>query len=514
MLGCGNDEEIEFYIDNTVDLDIEPTRQMQPHVKIRPRKNLIEADPGSAKIQLKRKYTTTHLLQQQRRMKMWSSPRLAKRTKISPVPEMSSSKQEASMKEKGSAKRKLDLGSEPDGDEGTAENDDVEVNDDVELPPLSPLPGTAYELGRNQRIKENDAVYKSLGLPTKVADKGKEAKEIKKQKNKNRCPQNKQVDKEAEGDEYIPENEGEDDSDDSLKRKKIVKSKKAGSHREGGPTTRSRANAAVGNDKKLTDVVTPTKKKPRTAGNNREATSSYHPPLVKPTCSKLFKQSINREEAGSVAAYLAMRECQKQGIAAPTMEDFPDLGEEGIETEEVETLRAPRKPRGRSKMSQVHARGLDEKVVINVNEEGQPISNEEKTVTKLSNFLGTLVKDNKNDPKIAKPYDAEIYLETYKRDPERTYKTDTGELRTKYMQVQEFVNAGKIAEANALVHGGKPHGRNWLVGRKGKKPTYDTTPAAPSDQYVQELSAKIKQDIKADLEVKVNVTVKANMSWM
>ncbi|KAL6552755.1 hypothetical protein OROHE_008119 [Orobanche hederae] len=97
---------------------------------------------------------------------------------------------------------------------------------------------------------------------------------------------------------------------------------------------------------------------------------------------------------------------------------------------------------------------------------------------------------------------------------ERTYKTDTGELRTKYMQVQELVNAGKIAEANALIHGGKSHGRNWLVGRKGKKPTYDTTPAAPSDEYVQELSAKIKQDLEADLEAKVNVKVKENMSWM
>ena len=61
------------------------------------------------------------------------------------------------------------------------------------------------------------------------------------------------------------------------------------------------------------------------------------------------------------------------------------------------------------------------------------------------------------------------------------------------MQVQELVNAGKITEANALVHGGKPHGRNWLVGKKGQK-------SAPSDQYVQELSAKIKQDLEADLE--------------
>ncbi|KAL6517853.1 hypothetical protein OROMI_033554 [Orobanche minor] len=137
-----------------------------------------------------------------------------------------------------------------------------------------------------------------------------------------------------------------------------------------------------------------------------------------------------------------------------------------------------------------------------------------KNLTEADPGSAKIQPKRKKEPKIAKPSDAEIFLETYKRDPERTYKTDTGKLRTKYMQVQELLNAGKIAEANALVHGGKPHGRNWLVGRKGKKPTYDTTPAAPSDQYVQELSAKIKQDLEADLEAKVNVKVKENMSWM
>lgn len=42
-------------------------------------------------------------------------------------------------------------------------------------------------------------------------------------------------------------------------------------------------------------------------------------------------------------------------------------------------------------MSKVHARGPDDKVVVSLNEEGQPISEEKK---ELSNFLGTLVKDN------------------------------------------------------------------------------------------------------------------------
>lgn len=40
--GCKNEEELDFYIDNTVDEDIEPLRQLQPHVTIRPRKNIIQ----------------------------------------------------------------------------------------------------------------------------------------------------------------------------------------------------------------------------------------------------------------------------------------------------------------------------------------------------------------------------------------------------------------------------------------------------------------------------------------
>lgn len=39
--GCKN-EEIDFYIDNTVDKDIAPIIQMQPHVIIRPRNNIIQ----------------------------------------------------------------------------------------------------------------------------------------------------------------------------------------------------------------------------------------------------------------------------------------------------------------------------------------------------------------------------------------------------------------------------------------------------------------------------------------
>lgn len=65
-------------------------------------------------------------------------------------------------------------------------------------------------------------------------------------------------------------------------------------------------------------------------------TSSYCAPILKPTCSKVFKQSTNVEAPGSVTAYLALRERQKQNIAAPTPQDVPELNLEENADEVVE----------------------------------------------------------------------------------------------------------------------------------------------------------------------------------
>ena len=45
-------------------------------------------------------------------------------------------------------------------------------------------------------------------------------------------------------------------------------------------------------------------------------------------------------------------------------------------------------------MSRVHARNPNEKVVISLNAKGQAISDKEKDVAELSNFLGTIARDN------------------------------------------------------------------------------------------------------------------------
>ena len=39
---CNKQEEVVFYIDNTIDKDIEPVTQLHPHVIIRRRKNIIQ----------------------------------------------------------------------------------------------------------------------------------------------------------------------------------------------------------------------------------------------------------------------------------------------------------------------------------------------------------------------------------------------------------------------------------------------------------------------------------------
>lgn len=45
-------------------------------------------------------------------------------------------------------------------------------------------------------------------------------------------------------------------------------------------------------------------------------------------------------------------------------------------------------------MTKVHARSGDEKVFIMLNELGQPVSDNQKILTELSNFVGTVARDN------------------------------------------------------------------------------------------------------------------------
>ena len=67
-----------------------------------------------------------------------------------------------------------------------------------------------------------------------------------------------------------------------------------------------------------------------------------------------------------------------------------------------------------------------------------------------------------------------------------------------------------------MVSGDKEHSRDWLVGRACTKETgqCSSSAAIPTEQYVQELTTKIKHDLEIELEAKVNRKVQENLTWV
>ncbi|KAL6551373.1 hypothetical protein OROMI_021861 [Orobanche minor] len=564
--GCDHGEEVEFYIDNTIDKDIQPLIQMQPHVIVRLRETLFQV---SAKKQQKRKFVTTHQLRQQQLQQQ-----LHKKTRMSP--RLNKCNQEdATVKDKVTARRKLDLHTSDGAKIG--ENEVVTKN-----PPL-----TQYEKDRISRLKKNDEKLEELGIRPLLTSL------------RSFDVHNSNI-KSKVDEEYHPEEEVDVQSDDMSERSKVVEKKKL-AH---GPRTRSRANiTATVKDatRKDTTRKDATRKESRKAGTEKdnEVTSSYRPPALKPTCSKVLKHGENGVAPGSVTAYLALRECQKNNIEVPPSPyNAPELNLEESTTEVVKA--APRKPRGRTKMAKVFARSANDKVVITLNEDDQPVSDNQKIITELANYVGTLARDNvsltyvnwrvvpanlktelwecvrakyvipdeakkwvyttlndawrgyksrtkvlgalandnserrcsitdthtmgpkslaqvknkmkKCDPKQGTPSDANVFVETRKQKAGRKYKTNTAVLEKKMENIKKQLNSGNQAEADAMVSHDKEHGRNWLVGRGGK--SSGTKVHASSSHYVDELTTKIKLDLETELEAKVNKKVQENLTWV
>lgn len=115
-----------------------------------------------------------------------------------------------------------------------------------------------------------------------------------------------------------------------------------------GPRTRSRANATAKDSahaattmgKEPTKAPATTTEKEATeapTATQKEVKKSFPVKIIKPTCSKLLKQCGNFE-SGSIAAYMALRERQKQNQEAPlTIEDdgssLPNADEENEEVQ-------------------------------------------------------------------------------------------------------------------------------------------------------------------------------------
>ncbi|KAL8155641.1 hypothetical protein AgCh_000876 [Apium graveolens] len=229
-------------------------------------------------------------------------------------------KEEPVVTKNGSARRKLNL----------QEGKSVSETDNVVEAPAQPLPAkNPYEERRDNRVLENRAKLKELGLDKYLPDPNPPTTQINKKKD--------QV--EEESDEYILEHESEEeDSEDSSKyaKKKQIPP---------GPRTRSRAN------------------------------------------DRIYARRI----PGSVAAYVALRERQKQNLELePRIED---VGESSLPNVDEGGEPAPKKFRGRSKMLKVYGRSSNEKVVITLSKRNHPIG-DKKVTSELSNFLGTLVKDH------------------------------------------------------------------------------------------------------------------------
>ncbi|KAK1390957.1 hypothetical protein POM88_019135 [Heracleum sosnowskyi] len=100
---------------------------------------------------------------------------------------------------------------------------------------------------------------------------------------------------------------------------------------------------------------------------------------------------------GSMVDYLAMRE-RKQKEAASAIatgsgtknDKVPETDLPDIEMEEVEAVKVPKRLRGKTRMDKVHTRPFEKRVVISMNKKCQSVSDDDKNVSELSRFLGTL----------------------------------------------------------------------------------------------------------------------------
>ncbi|KAK1402365.1 hypothetical protein POM88_001970 [Heracleum sosnowskyi] len=372
-------------------MNVEPIKQMQPHVVIRPRPNLL-----AAKKQVKRQFVTTHQLQQQQKNKKArqldslkppqggtrKSPRLNKMKQIS----------DATVCQKPtSARRKLDLKNPPHADETMGENDPEgsEVgSEDTILPPPPPI--TEYEIQRAIRVKENNQVFLQLNLPSLSAGM------------RNSVQRKKGKEKMADGNEdYDPGEDVGSDGDVSVTPPKETKKTNKRKLLMGrGPTTRSRANAPA---------------KPGTEDTSqKEGTCPSPLPGISANPFIELPQAADAGN-GSMADFFAMRKRQQEEarIKKAKMEKAEKQKAEMEEAKkgkvdattskkvvmntiltdiEEGDIPVPQRMRGKTRMDKVHMRSLDKRLVIGMNEFFQPITENDKVLSELSSFLGTLAK--------------------------------------------------------------------------------------------------------------------------
>ncbi|KAL8116810.1 hypothetical protein AgCh_023104 [Apium graveolens] len=214
---------------------------------------------------------------------------------------------------------------------------------DKMLPPPPPL--CDYKNLKLDKMRANNEVYKSLRLPQIVST----FKDAVESSSKSKGKIGKEAPIEEDDSKYVLANEGDVESDDS-------------------------------SEDSCTSQCSPWKIWHCT---ERAAAMTYCQKPVKPTSTKIFRHSSNDGPApGTIATYFTLRDRQMNNDEAPMNENIVEFEMEQNADEEVQ------------EGNMVHGRNPNEKVVIPSNAKGQAISDIERDVAELSNFLGTLARDN------------------------------------------------------------------------------------------------------------------------
>ncbi|KAL6518137.1 hypothetical protein OROMI_033838 [Orobanche minor] len=554
----GQTSEFDFFIECDVDKGIEPMKQMQPHVTVRPKKNPVKARP---KIPNKRKFVTIKDINNEKEQRLMTSRKKLefKNAVVSPT-------KDPKLLGITAAKKNLMEGEEV---KGTGQVKGV----------------NEYEKLRNKNIAENRNKLEELGL------KKHSVKPVQEKPQSCKASTN-----DKESDNYDPGNDMDQFSDNdqdivTSKRKEKTKGVVLGS----GPRTRSRASRIA--------VPSSVKEVNKPVEVDKDGEANDDAPKVS-TIERL--RSMRKNAPGSMAAYLELREREKMQVAMETMESQSQA--DNLQTEADATPpeeEKKKKTRGKTKLNHIHTRG--EKREIKLSDLGQPVDDDDNLISEFSNFLGTTVREfvsltcrswlevpqknilwqyvkdkyiisedcydyvmttmrdqfrgfkarikrdhyykyptdeerlqnrprevpskdfqvllnywadekvaaieraltAKRDEPPAPITDADVYVKTRKRTTGQEYKLPTDVVEKKIEDAEKLLKEGTVEDANELVYGGKDHKHSFLVGRLNekrepkKRPRARQIPPTIPDQYVTSLTEKIREQIAQEMEEKV-----------
>ncbi|KAL8148906.1 hypothetical protein AgCh_006059 [Apium graveolens] len=104
-----------------------------------------------------------------------------------------------------------------------------------------------------------------------------------------------------------------------------------------------------------------------------------------------------------------------------------------------------------------------------------------------------------------KPCDGQIFIKTRKRNPDRQYKINPDVINFRIKTLEKKLNSSEELDGvDELISGGKKsHAPGWLIGRHDTKTVKKATSTASSNQYLQDLTNKIKENCDEEMEAKI-----------